>query len=115
MIQLYGITNCDTVRKARKWLDANNIEFQFVDFRKSEFNTSAVESWLTLVSFDEIVNQRSKAWKALSAEQQTQLMQDQALSALVATPTLIKRPLLQTDTQILLGFKEAEYIATLIN
>ncbi len=111
MIKIFGITQCDTVRKARKWLENKPLEFEFIDFRKPRFNAEHIQSWLTTISFEDIVNKRSKAWKDFSSAQQLDLMSSQNLEILISTPTLIKRPILQTKTDILLGFKEADYQA----
>ncbi len=109
MIKLFGITNCDTVRKARKWLDENHIEVEFINFRKPDFTSEHIQSWLKIASFEDIVNKRSQAWKALSTAQQIELIKTQNLESLIKTPTLIKRPLLQTSTNIIFGFKESDY------
>lgn len=113
MIKLYGIPNCDTVRKARKWLEAHQVAFQFINFRTDEFTEKNIQAWLKLADFSKIVNKRSQGWKSLTAEQQTDLMTNQNLSILVQTPTIIKRPVLVSDTQILFGFKKEDYEALL--
>jgi len=109
MIKLYGIPNCDTVRKARKWLKTQQIEFQFINFRTDPFSEKNIQAWLKLVDFSQIINKRSQGWKSLTPEQQTDLIDHQNLSILVQTPTLIKRPVLETDDKILFGFKTEDY------
>lgn len=110
---LFGISNCDTVRKARKFLENQPIEFTFHDFRKDGLQSSDIENWLAFVSFDDIVNKRSTSWRALEETQKTLLSAQtpttEALNLLCANPTLIKRPVLQGQDKVLLGFKEADY------
>lgn len=109
MNTLFGISNCDTVRKAKKWLEANQIDFNYIDFRKKDFSEKHIQEWLKTVDFDDIVNQRSQAWKALTDDQKHDLIELKQLALLLETPTLIKRPVLQTSETVLFGFKEPQY------
>ncbi len=109
MTTLYGINNCDTVRKAKKWLTDHQIDFTYVDFRKADFSEAHIQGWLTITSLTDIVNPRSQAWKKLSETEQQQLLEKADLALLVQTPTLIKRPVLQTKNKILFGFNETDY------
>jgi len=108
---LYGISNCDTVRKARKFLEANNVNFQFHDFRKDGFTLETFNQWLTLQPLDVLINKRSTSWKQLTDEQKQGLTSGTDLSPLLEMPTLIKRPILHIDKQLLVGFKESDYQA----
>ncbi len=108
-IILYGIPNCDTVRKARKFLEAQQVDYQFHDFRKDGLTKDILQNWLRQQPIDVIVNKRSTGWKQLSDEQKQQLMAGDDILLLADIPTLIKRPVLQTDTAILFGFNEADY------
>lgn len=109
MNKLFGISNCDTVRKAKKWLEANQINFEYIDFRKADFTKEHIQDWLKKVEFEDIVNHRSQAWKSLTDEQKHDLIANKQFSLLLETPTLIKRPVLHTSETILFGFKEAQY------
>lgn len=106
---LYGIPNCDTVRKARKFLDANSIQYTFHDFRKNGLPVQTIQHWLESQSIEVLVNKRSTGWKQITDEQKAQLMSGENLSILSELPTLIKRPILEMDSQLLVGFKAAEY------
>jgi Spx/MgsR family transcriptional regulator len=106
---LYGIPNCDTVRKARKFLDANSIQYIFHDFRKNGLPVQTIQHWLESQSIEVLVNKRSTGWKQITDEQKAQLMSGENLSILSELPTLIKRPILEMDSQLLVGFKAAEY------
>ena len=106
---LYGISNCDTVRKARKFLEANHIDFTFHDFRKDGFNLELFNQWLQLQPLETLINKRSTSWKQLTDSQKQGLTDGSDLSPLIDMPTLIKRPILNTNNQLLVGFKQAEY------
>jgi Spx/MgsR family transcriptional regulator len=108
---LYGISNCDTVRKARKFLESHAVDFTFHDFRKTPLTLTQLNHWLQYVSLENLVNQRSTSWKTLTPEQKKTLLIDHDMAILIEMPTLIKRPVLQTAHQVLLGFSAAQYQA----
>jgi arsenate reductase len=114
VVTLFGIPNCDTVKKARTWLADNNIEFTFHDFRKDGLSATQVDTWLADLGCDTLVNKRSTSWKTLSEEVKTSLNDASASSLVLASPTLIKRPLLDRDGSFSVGFKVADY-ETLFN
>lgn len=108
MMILYGISNCDTVRKARKFLESAGHSFQFHDFRKDGLSTETIQTWLTYTDYSDLINKRSTTWKQLSNSEQAAI-DDQDLTLLTQHPTLIKRPVLQLDQRLLIGFKLEEY------
>lgn len=110
---LYGIPNCDTVRKARKWLTTEQIDYQFQDFRKTPLTTEVIENWLKTHSIETLVNKRSGGWKALSPAQQEELMQQKNIQYIISDPTLVKRPVLDSGEQQYFGFKAGDYQAWL--
>lgn len=108
-ILLYGIHNCDTVKKARKWLDANDMDYQFVDFRKDGTDKQKIARWIDKAGAETVLNKRGTTWRKLLPEQQ-QIESDQALVELLSEqPTLIKRPVLEAGDKLLIGFSEASY------
>jgi len=111
MTTLYGISNCDTVRKARKWLDANGIDYRFHDFRKDGLSAECVARWCDTLGSAAVLNKRGTTWRALDAAQQQEAgASESALRALLLThPTLIKRPVLEQDAQIRIGFSAQDY------
>jgi Spx/MgsR family transcriptional regulator len=109
VITLYGIKNCDTVKKARKWLDTQGIEYQFHDFREDGLDKDAVAAWINELGWQNLVNRRSTSWKALSEKERGDMDDASALKAIVSQPTLIKRPLLDTGKQRYTGFSAANY------
>jgi arsenate reductase len=109
LIVLYGIKNCDTVKKARKWLDLHGIDYRFHDFREDGLERDAVERWLDELGWENLVNRRSTSWKALDESTRNSMDERSALAAIMSQPTLIKRPLLDTGHQRFSGFSAAGY------
>lgn len=111
-ITLYGIKNCDTVKKARRWLDDNGISYHFHDVRTDGLDAARVDAWLGELGL-ELINRRSTSWKALDEQTRNELNVENAREVILAHPTLIKRPLLDTGRERRVGFKPAEYQALL--
>jgi Spx/MgsR family transcriptional regulator len=109
MITLYGIKNCDTVKKARKWLEQHDIDFQYHDLRDDGLKAAAVRQWLDELGWETLVNKRSTSWKALAPAARESMDNEAALDAILAQPTLIKRPLIDTGHQRFCGFSAAQY------
>lgn len=109
MITLYGIKNCDTVKKARKWLDNHDVEYRFHDFRAEGLDPEALAAWLGELGWENLVNRRSTSWKTLDEATRESMNEDSALRAILAQPTLIKRPLLDTGHERFTGFSAANY------
>lgn len=114
MHTLYGIKNCDTVKKARTWLDTNQIDYRFHDFRSDGLSREKLSLWLKQAGFDTVINKRSSTWKALDEATRQDLLEGEDLSAIIEQPTLIKRPVLEkiedNKMQALhFGFKAQEY------
>ena len=109
MNTLYGIKNCDTVKKARDWLTKNNIDYRFHDFRADGLDKAQVKNWITEIGLENLVNKRSTTWKELDENVKENFNEKNAEAVIVENPTLIKRPLLDTGKQKHVGFKENEY------
>jgi len=109
MITLYGIKNCDTVKKSRDWLAKNNIEYRFHDFRVDGLDKVQVNSWIAEIGLDTLVNKRSTTWKELNENIKENFNDQNAALVIAEIPTLIKRPLLDTGKQKHVGFKDSEY------
>ncbi len=114
MITLYGIKNCDTVKKAQKWLEKQNIDYKFHDFRQDGLEKKLVQSWIATLGWEEVVNKRSTTWKNLDDSTRDNLNETTVVSTVLEQPTLIKRPVLTSEKQILIGFNEADYAALLL-
>ena len=108
---LYGIKNCDTVKKSRRWLEANDVAFDFHDFRADGLDQATIESWLQNVSWEVLLNKRGTTWRKLEDPRKDQLDQAIAIELMLASPTLIKRPVVTVNEGCMVGFKEADYAA----
>jgi arsenate reductase (glutaredoxin) len=109
MITLYGIKNCDTVKKARGWLTKNNIDYHFHDFRADGLSPPQINQWITDIGLETLINKRSTTWKELNETVKNNFNEKNAIDVIVEHPTLIKRPLLDMGTHQYVGFKETEY------
>ncbi|HWX13136.1 MAG TPA: ArsC family reductase [Trinickia sp.] len=110
---VYGIPNCDTVKKARSWLEARGVPFEFHDFKKAGLSPSLVKSWLADVSLDALLNRRGTTWRALPDETKAAAeVVDGAIALMVEKPSVVKRPVVVVDGRVKsLGFSVAQYEA----
>ena len=106
---LFGIPNCDTVRKARKWLDDQGLAHEFVDLRADTPSARKISEWLLAVGPERLVNRRSTTFKRLSEGDNAALKGGDTVSVLQAQPTLIKRPVLEWNNAVSVGFKAEDY------
>ena len=106
---LYGIKNCDTVQKALKWLHSNGHEHCFHDFRVDGLEAAQLQQWLDVLGWEGLINKRSTTWKQLSDAEKSALNDKSILDLILHSPTLIKRPLLDLNGSISVGFKAADY------
>lgn len=106
---LYGISNCDTVRKARRFLEQENIEFSFHDFRKDGLTAEHIEAWLQQVDVNTLINKRSTTWKQLDEANREKVLAGDIIDICIANPTLIKRPVLSQQDKVIVGFSEKTY------
>jgi Spx/MgsR family transcriptional regulator len=111
MITLFGIKNCDTVKKARLWLDAKSINYRFHDFRADGINAEQIICWLQSIGIETLINKRSTTWKMLSDSDKASLNESTVIPLLIDKPTLIKRPLLALEADTYVGFKADKYAA----
>jgi arsenate reductase len=107
---LYGIKNCDTVKKARRWLESRHIDYRFYDFRADGLDLEQIKSWVEELGWEVLVNRRSTSWKSLSPEQRDTMDKTAAITAILENPTLIKRPLLDTGSERHVGFNDNFYM-----
>ncbi|MEL0306509.1 MAG: Spx/MgsR family RNA polymerase-binding regulatory protein [Halieaceae bacterium] len=106
---LYGIPNCDSVRKARVWLETQQIDYQFVDFKNAPPSVATINSWLASVGAAQLVNRRSTTYRQLEEADKKVLDEGDTASVLATHPTLIKRPVLDWKGQISVGFTAIDY------
>lgn len=108
-LTVFGIPNCDTVRKARKFLEQHGVDYDFHDVREQPLSSATLSAWLEQVSREQLVNKRSTTWRQLSASEQALADDTQAIALLQAHPTLMKRPVLQQGSQLQVGFDQAKW------
>lgn len=111
MVILYGIPNCDTVKKARTWLDQHKITYQFHDFKQSGIEGKHIQRWIDAMGIEIVLNKKSTTWRGLDATQQGSASNTKKAIVLMQEHTsLIKRPVLEKDGQVLaVGFDAAKY------
>lgn len=109
MVTLYGIKNCDTVRKARKWLDAEGITFHFHDLRADGLDRKTLRAWVKAVGWEILLNKRGTTWRQLPDKDRETVDESKAIDLMLDHPTLIKRPVLVRSKQVHVGFKPADY------
>lgn len=112
-ITLYGIPNCDTVKKARAWLEARGIAYTFHDYKKLGADPARVAAWIAAAGRDKVVNRAGTTFRKLSPEDQAALGGDGAPAVLAANASVIKRPIVEHPGGLLVGFKDAEWSSIL--
>ncbi len=110
---VYGIPNCDTVKKARTWLQAHGVAFEFHDFKKAGLTASIVNGWLADVPLEVLLNRRGTTWRALPDEAKAAAETQQgAVALMVEKPSIVKRPVVVVDGRVIsVGFSPDEYAA----
>ena len=108
---LYGIPNCDTVKKARKWLDARGIAYDFHDYKKAGADPARLAAWIEEAGVDTVLNRRGTTFRKLSEADKADIDAAKAVSLLQDNPSMIKRPIVEHDGALLVGFKEDEWSA----
>ena len=112
-IQFYGIPNCDTVKKARRWLDAQGVDYAFHDYKKEGADAGRLASWSDAAGWEVLLNKRGTTYRKLSDEEKADIDRARAIDLMVQHPSLIKRPVVEYDGGILVGFGEAEWAQAL--
>ena len=111
---VYGIKNCNTVAKALNWLKENHLDFEFHDFKKLGISESKLKEWADQLGWEALINKRGTTWKNLDADTQNSIIsEDSAFKLMQEKTSLIKRPVIETDDNLLLGFDEEKYNAML--
>ena len=110
MLKVYGIPNCDTVKKAMFWLKNKGIAYEFHDYKKLGISEAKLEEWLTQVPYDKLVNRAGTTFKKLTDEEKAKITDNASAIALMLEKTsVIKRPIVESDKILAVGFKVEEY------
>jgi arsenate reductase len=108
-VTLYGIKNCDTMKKARAWLDGHGIAYAFHDYKSAGIERSILEAWAGALGWEILLNRAGTTFRALPAAEKTGLSEKTAIALMLAQPSMIKRPVLDRGGKLLVGFKPDQY------
>ncbi len=111
MITIYGIKNCDTMKKALKWLGDAGVAYEFHDFKKAGVNEELLQTWLAQVEWQTLLNRSGTSWRKLPQQIRDQMDKSLAIATALDNPSVIKRPLLDINGKIHIGFKADDYLA----
>lgn len=108
-VTIYGIRNCDTMKKARAWLDHENVAYRFHDYKKAGIDRDRLAEWLRTVDWPVLLNRAGTTFRKLPDAEKSDLDADRAVDLMVAYPSMIKRPVLDIDGGIIVGFDPEKY------
>ena len=111
MTTLYGIRNCDTVRKARRWLQENGVDYRFHDLREDGLDKAMLGTWMQSLDWESLLNRRGTTWRQLPAAVREHVDRKAALRLMLEQPAIIRRPLLDHNDQLHLGYNAGRYAA----
>jgi arsenate reductase len=110
-VTLYGIKNCDTMKKAWTWLDDHGVAYEFHDYKKAGIDRARLEGWVKQLGWEVLLNRAGTTFKKLPAAARETLDQNTAIALMLAQPSMIKRPVLDLDGALTVGFKPEAYQA----
>jgi arsenate reductase len=113
-ITIYGIKNCDTMKKARTWLDAHDVDYVFHDYKVEGIDKAALERWAKAVGWETLLNRAGTTFRKLPDADRENLTEKKAIALMLAQPSMIKRPVLDVGGKLIVGFKPEAYEKALI-
>ena len=113
-VTVYGIPNCDTVKKARNWLDAQGFDYAFHDYKKHGADAGKLQEWVASAGWEKVLNRAGTTFRKLPDADKADLDAARAVLVMLANPSCIKRPIVEHPGGLLVGFKEAEWSAVLL-
>jgi arsenate reductase len=108
---LYGIRNCDTVKKARAWLDARGLAYDFHDYKTAGIDEARLRGWLGRVGWERLLNRAGTTFRKLPDSEKVGVDEDKAVALMLAQPSMIRRPVVETGGELLVGFDPDRYEA----
>jgi arsenate reductase len=108
-VTIYGIKNCDTMKKARAWLDGHGIPYNFHDYKVAGLTRGVIEGWSREVGWERLLNRAGTTFRALPDSAKADITQSKAIALMMAQPSMIKRPVLDAPCGLIVGFNPAEY------
>ncbi|MDX1812834.1 MAG: ArsC family reductase [Gammaproteobacteria bacterium] len=109
MTTVYGIKNCDTMKKARRWLDEHNVAYEFHDYKKEGIDEKTLTAWCKKLGWETLLNRRGTTWRKLPDKTKDNINEKSAIKLMLEQPSIIKRPVLKQGSNYLVGFDEQEY------
>lgn len=110
-VTMYGIKNCDTIKKARAWLEEHDVAYVFHDYKAAGIDTATLRGWAAQVGWEVLLNRAGTTFRALPDADKADLDEAKAIALMVAQPSMIKRPVLESGGPLLVGFKPDRYVA----
>lgn len=110
-LTMFGIRNCDTIKKARAWLDARDVAYAFHDYKSAGIDAAHLHDWIARVGWEPLLNRAGTTFRKLPDADRADIDADKAMALMLAQPSMIKRPVLDTGTDLLVGFKPERYDA----
>jgi Spx/MgsR family transcriptional regulator len=111
-VTVYGIKNCDTIKKARSWLDSHCVKYEFHDYKAAGIDRKKLELWCGELGWEVLLNRAGTTFRKLPDEDKLMLNMQKAVALMLANPSLIKRPVLENEGRLTVGFKPDIYAAT---
>jgi arsenate reductase (glutaredoxin) len=108
-VTIYGIKNCDTMKKARAWLDKHGVAYTFHDYKSAGIERGALEAWARAVGWETLLNRSGRTFRALPPPDQQGLGESKAIALMAAQPSMIKRPVLDVGGKLIVGYKPEQY------
>jgi|SRR5580692_8422342 arsenate reductase len=109
MTTIYGIKNCDTMKKALAWLDGHKVAYSFHDYKKESIDRARLEKWIKAAGWETLLNRAGTTFKKLHDKDKDGLTEQKAIALMLAQPSMIKRPVVEKGAKLLVGFKPEEY------
>ena len=106
---VYGIPGCDTVRKARRWLDGHDVAYAFHDYKKAGIDAAKLEAWSAQVGWDQLLNRRGTTYRKLDESERDGIDEAKAIRLMVEHPSLIRRPVIEHGEEVVVGFDDTLY------
>ena len=108
-ITIYGIKNCDTMKKARAWLDSHGVPYAFHDYKSAGIERGRLEQWCETVGWEVLLNRAGTTFRKLSEKEKAGITEKKAIALMLGQPSMIKRPVLDVGGKLLVGFKPEQY------
>ena len=109
MVTIYGIKNCDTMKKARAWLDGKGVAYDFHDYKTAGIERGRLEGWVRKAGWEELLNRAGTTFRKLPDNDKEEIDEARAIKLMIAQPSMIKRPVLEAGAALLVGFKPEDY------